>query len=140
MRYHEIIAESTPGISQSTYGYWVNDTGEFIPVDFEEHRGVLAQHGITGISGREAYRKAYDRGWVRIIAKSSRGDCNISLKIKRLTPETFKLLRLWMRRSHFLRYFIDSVADPMFGSQDETLRGDLDQALDFISLRYRGKA
>ncbi len=61
MRWYELFERAIP---ETSYGYWITNTGEYISVDYHNHSGAASKHGTT-------YGRAIEDGWIRIVLWSS---------------------------------------------------------------------
>ena len=97
-------------LDYGTYGAWITEKGEVIPVNQYGHDEVAGSYFTTRGSER-AENKAIDNGWIRVVfGRMDRGQFDIEFRMSRLTNASVRsLLRILKSHPDKGSYVVDDM-------------------------------
>ena len=102
LTFKQFLLEYEFRIPPTTYGYWITDDGEFIPVDYQAHGAMLYSLNRTMKNDPnlyiDRYDRAFDSGWVRVIDEANPKGlaAKVWIEFDRLTPKSYYALKTFL--------------------------------------------
>jgi len=92
------------------YGFWLTDTGKFVPVEFEGHYRVASELlNNTGNLGHSAYGLALDKGWFKITGNLYSQSINIDYDWEpKRSIKTKVAIRDFIKHCQATHYFVNN--------------------------------